>query len=231
MGQHGQPPGEAHAGEATCCPPPQEPEGAGLHPRVLGARPGLLPTNSHQREQLPTRGPSPHEGRVGVSEVAPVSCSAPIRRGPAHLCLRGQARGAALRGPPLLPSRPGTALHLLLPAGAGPAHCLLHQRARGERLPPGAEGPPAPLLHRRPRPAAPGCGSPGHLLLRPLGEWEPARCRTCCAEGAAAGARVRMSSKPPTPPDIGRCRCAGPSPTLRPHGGSERPESRPRPRG
>lgn len=176
-------------------------------------------------------GPSPHEGRVGVSEVAPVSCSAPIRRGPAHLCLRGQARGAALRGPPLLPSRPGTALHLLLPAGAGPAHCLLHQRARGERLPPGAQGPPAPLLHRRPRPAAPGCGSPGHLLLRPLGEWEPARCRTCCAEGAAAGARVRMSSKPPTPPDIGRCRRAGPSPTLRPHGGSERPESRPRPRG
>lgn len=52
VGRHGQPPGEAHAGKATCCPPPQEPEGDGRHPRVLGARPGLLPTNSHRREQL-----------------------------------------------------------------------------------------------------------------------------------------------------------------------------------
>lgn len=187
------PPGKAQVGRVTFCPPPCKLQELDLNPGPRASLRILTEGNSFGTPPL-ARG---LEGRAGVVRWPPVPCSAAIRRGPTHLRLRGRPRGATLQGPALLPPCPGAALYLLLPAGAGSPRCLLHQRASGEQLAPAAQGAPAPLRHRGPRPAAPGRGGQGHLLLGPLGEWELGGRRGVCAKAVAAGApSADLSSRP-----------------------------------
>lgn len=86
------------------------------------------------------------------------------------------------------------------------------------------------MLHGRPRPAAPGRSGQGHVLFRPLGEWELGRCQ---GEGVL---RVWLvgpdgAKMPSNPSHEARCvmrTLHRPLPDVRPHGGSEKPAEFPK---